>query len=221
MLDLPLTFLKRPAAPGTPWPWLLVLMHGVGSNERDLFSLAGQVPDRFCVLSLRAPYTLGPGSYSWFDFSVDAAGARAINAAQEAASRAQLEQLLAMASQQLDIPPERVVVGGFSQGGIMALSLLLTRPDLLHAAMVWHSRLLPEVVALSAPADALRGHALWVSHGTHDNVIPLAHAHAIRDHLQTLPVRLSYQEFPGMHEIRPAELAQSLAWLKALDTAPQ
>ena len=221
MLDLPLTFLKRPAAPGTPRPWLLVLMHGVGSNERDLFSLADQVPDRFCVLSLRAPYTLGPGSYSWFDFSVDAAGVRDIHAAQEAASRAQLEQLLAMASQQLDIPPERVVVGGFSQGGIMALSLLLTRPDLLHAAMVWHSRLLPEVLAQSAPAEALRGHALWVSHGTHDNVIPLAHAHAIRHHLQTLPVRLSYKEFPGFHEIRPAELAQSLAWLEALGTAPQ
>ena len=50
------------------------------------------------------------------------------------------------ASEQLGIPPERVVVGGFSQGGIMALSLLLTQPALMHAALVWHSRLLQQVV---------------------------------------------------------------------------
>ena len=50
MLDLPLTFLQRPATATTPHPWLLVLMHGVGSNEQDLFSLAPQIPDRFHVL---------------------------------------------------------------------------------------------------------------------------------------------------------------------------
>ena len=83
------------------------------------------------------------------------------------------------AAEQLGIPPERVVVGGFSQGGIMALSLLLTKPALMHAGLVWHSRLLSQVVPLTAPADALRGKQLWLSHGTHDNVIPLAHAQAI------------------------------------------
>jgi phospholipase/carboxylesterase len=59
-------------------------------------------------------------------------------------------QTVEAASAQLGIPPERVVVGGFSQGGIMALSLLLTRPELMHAAVVWHSRLLAQVVPLQA-----------------------------------------------------------------------
>ena len=62
MLDLPLSFLHRPAAAGTVRPWLLVLMHGVGSNEQDLFGLAPHIPPQFAVLSLRAPYTLGPGA---------------------------------------------------------------------------------------------------------------------------------------------------------------
>lgn len=44
MLDLPLPFLNRPAASHTTSPWLLVLMHGVGSNEGDLFGLAPYVP---------------------------------------------------------------------------------------------------------------------------------------------------------------------------------
>ena len=220
MLDLPLTFLQRPATAGTPRPWLLVLMHGVGSNEQDLFGLSAHIPERFHVLSLRAPHRMGPGSHAWFDFSVEPGGARRINEEQEAASRALVVQTVDAASAQLGIPPERVVVGGFSQGGIMALSLLLTRPDLLQAAMVWHSRLLAQVVPLQAPPDALRGKQLWLSHGTHDNVIPLAHAQAIAQHMAPLPVSVTYREFPGAHEIRPPELAATVAWLESLATPP-
>jgi phospholipase/carboxylesterase len=111
-------------------------------------------------------------------------------------------------------------VGGFSQGGIMALSLLLTQPGLLQAAMVWHSRLLAQVVPLTAPADALHGRQLWLSHGTHDNVIPIAHAHAIAQHMAQLPVSVTFKEFPGAHEIRPAELAATVAWLQGLGSTP-
>jgi phospholipase/carboxylesterase len=216
MLDLPLTFLQRSAAANSSRPWLLVLMHGVGSNEQDLFGLAPQIPGHFHVLSLRAPFRLGPGANAWFEFSVDPRGARTINEPQEAQSRALAAQAIESAAAQLGIAPERVVVGGFSQGGIMALSLLLTRPGLMQAAMVWHSRLLPQVLPLAAPADALRGKQMWLSHGTQDNVIPLANAQAIAQHMAALPVALTYQEFPGAHEIRPAELAATVAWLDSL-----
>lgn len=216
MLDLPLTFLNRPAAAGTPQPWLLVLMHGVGSNEEDLFGLAPHVPPQFHVLSLRAPYRMGPGAHAWFAFTVGLDGSRTIDEPQEAASRALVAQTVDAAARQLGVPADRVVVGGFSQGGIMSLSLLLTRPELLRAAMVLHSRLLPQVLPLAVPAQALQGRQLWVSHGVQDNVIPLASARAIRDHAQSLPLDLSYREYPGMHEIRPAELQDAMAWLQGL-----
>ncbi len=120
MVNLPRTCLLRPAAATTPRPWLLVLMHGVGSNEQDLMGLAPQIPERFHVLSLRAPFRMGPGAHAWFDFSIEPNGERSINEAQEAQSRALAAQAIASAAEQLGIPPERVVVGGFSQGGIMA-----------------------------------------------------------------------------------------------------
>ena len=220
MLNLPLTFLQRPAAATTPRPWLLVLMHGVGSNEQDLMGLAPQIPERFHVLSLRAPFRMGPGAHAWFDFSIEPNGERSINEAQEAQSRALAAQAIASAAEQLGIPPERVVVGGFSQGGIMALSLLLTQPALMQAAMVWHGRLLTQMLPQAAPPDALRGKQMWLSHGTHDNVIPLAHAQAIAHHMAPLPVTLAYHEFPGAHEIRPSELAATVTWLESLSTKP-
>jgi len=220
MLDLPLTFLKRSALPSVPQPWLLVLLHGVGSNEQDLYSLCAQLPERYYVLSLRAPYRMGPGAFAWFDYSIEPGGVRTIDEAQEAASRALLAQTLAAASEQLGIPPERTVVAGFSQGGAMALGLLLTQPALMRAAIVWHGRLLDQPLAALAPADAFRGRALWVSHGTHDGVIPLAHAQAIAHHVAPLPLAFTYREFPSEHEIRPSELAATLTWLEALSTTP-
>ena len=215
-LDLPLSFLQRPAAAGTAQPWLLVLMHGVGSNEQDLFGLAPAVPANFHVLSLRAPNVMGPGAYAWFEFGVTAQGGRVINEVQEAASRQTVARTVASAAQQLGIAPRRVVVGGFSQGGIMALSLLLTQPELLQAAMVLHSRLLPQVLPVVAPPEALQGKQLWVSHGTHDQVIPLANAHATRAFVETLPIALRYAEFPSAHEITQRELREAMAWLQEL-----
>jgi phospholipase/carboxylesterase len=216
LTNLPLAFLQRePAAQGAE-PWLLVLMHGVGSNEQDLFGLAAYVPAHFHVLSLRAPYPMGQQAHAWFQFTVDTNGTRHINVAQERAAREQLERTVELAQKELGIPPERTVLGGFSQGGIMALSALLTRPATLRAAMVWHSRLLPEVRSLQAPAEQFSGKSLWISHGTYDNVIPLTSAHAMRDHVQALPLALEYREYASAHEIRPDELQASMAWLDGL-----
>src|SRR5262249_14381725 len=47
-------------------PSLLLLLHGVGSNEQDLFALAPQFDSRFVVLSVRAPLVWGPDSFAWF-----------------------------------------------------------------------------------------------------------------------------------------------------------
>ncbi|HEY3049912.1 MAG TPA: dienelactone hydrolase family protein [Polaromonas sp.] len=211
-----LSFLKRDAAPGSVNPWLLILMHGVGSNEEDLFGLAPQVPANFHVISLRAPNVVGQGSYAWFQFGITPQGQRVINKAQEAASRQLIADTVSALSQQLGVPPERVVIGGFSQGGIMALSLLLTQPQLLQGAMVLHSRLLAEVRPLMVPANQLQGKQLWVSAGTRDQVLPLAHSHAIREQVQQLPLALRYAEFPSAHEITPDELAQAMQWLRQL-----
>ncbi len=216
MLTLPLRFLQQSAAADSVSPSLLVLMHGVGSNEQDLFSLAPHVPGGYHVLSLRAPYPMAPGANAWFNFSIGPEGLRSYDEAQEVASRAQVAQTVAQAASQLGVPAARVVVGGFSQGGIMALSLLLTRPDLMGAAMVWHGRMLSAALVPKAPGTALAGRALWISHGSQDDVIPLSHAHEMRDALRGLPFNRTYRDYPCTHTLHPQELTESMAWLQAL-----
>ena len=220
-LSLPLNGYFRPSSDATPQPWLLVLMHGVGSNAQDLFSLAPHVPAEFHLLSLQGPFTLGPDAYAWFEFSVGAQGQRTINTQPEQHSRALLTQPIRLAAEQLGVPADRVVVGGFSQGGIMSLSLLLTQPQLMKAICVWHSRLLPEVASQEVAPAQLAHHAVWLSHGTQDDVIPLSNAEVTREHLSKLPVQLSYHTYPAAHTIHPRELADCMQWLKALvDASP-
>jgi phospholipase/carboxylesterase len=214
-----LHYLERPAASEMTKPWLLVLMHGVGSNEADLFGLAPYVPPQCHVLSLRAPFTVGPQAHAWFEFEVLPGGQRRINASQEMESRALLATEVAAHAKRLGVPPERVMLGGFSQGGIMALSLLLTQPQLLNAAMVMHSRLLPEIESRICAPEQLAGKHLWLSHGLQDAVIPLANAKAIAQRVQAWPVALRYAEFPGGHEISQAELTQAMAWVNEVCSA--
>ncbi|RUP27579.1 MAG: phospholipase [Curvibacter sp.] len=214
--DLGLQADFRSAAPGTDQPWLLVLMHGVGSNEQDLMGLAPWVPARYHLLSLRAPHRMGPQAWAWFQFGVAADGSRVIDAGQEQHSRALVEQAVERAASQLGVPASRVVVGGFSQGGIMGLSLLLTRPQSLRAALALHSRLLPEVLPEQAPAEAMQGRSLWVSHGTEDAVLPAPHSERILAHAATLPLQVHSAAFPGGHTLGRQELDELSRWLSAL-----
>ncbi len=66
-----LTYLVREPKVSADKPPLLILLHGVGSNEKDLFSFATHLPDKFRIISARAPIELGPSSFAWYqvDFS--------------------------------------------------------------------------------------------------------------------------------------------------------
>src|SRR5258708_22927044 len=81
----------------------------VGSNEQDLFGLASFVPPQFHLLSLRAPFSMGPSAHAWFQFTVDANGTRHIHASQDEHSRALVAQTVHQPGARLDIPPQRTV----------------------------------------------------------------------------------------------------------------
>ena len=51
---------------------LLLLLHGYGSNEEDLFSFATELPDEYYIISARAPYDMQYGSYAWYAINFDA-----------------------------------------------------------------------------------------------------------------------------------------------------
>ncbi len=212
--SLSLVHLVRPQAAGDGAPPLLLLLHGVGSNERDLFALAPQLDPRFVVLSARAPNTRAPGSYAWFEVTFTPQGP-VINPAQAEASRQTLLGFIDEAVAAYGADPRRVYLMGFSQGAIMSASVALTEPERVAGAVLMSGRILPEIRPLIAAPERLAGLPVLLIHGVQDAVLPIHHGRASRELLSSLPVALTSSEYQMGHEVRPESLAEVSAWLTA------
>lgn len=212
--------IRRPLAATGGKPPLLLLLHGVGSHEQDLFGLASLLDPRFFVVSARAPITLGPGAYAWFHVQWTAEGPVATGTEAEE-SLVILSRFIAELVEAYSLDGKRVYLLGFSQGSIMSLALALTTPELVAGLVVNSGRLLLEMLPKLAPREALAGLPILVTHGTQDQVLPIRFGRAIRDELGTLPVAVSYREYPMAHEISAESLSDVAAWLRARLDGPR
>jgi phospholipase/carboxylesterase len=212
--SLPLTYLVREPKIAAATPPLLVLLHGVGSNEEDLFGLADALDPRFLVLSARAPYARGAGAYGWFEVAFTPEGP-VINPEQAEASRQTLLRFVEAAVAAYGADASAVYLMGFSQGAIMSASVALTEPERVAGAVLMSGRILPEIRPLIAAPERLTGLPLLVVHGTADRVLPILHGRASRDLLETLPVDLDYREYQMGHEVTNQSLGAITLWLRA------
>ena len=210
--ELSLAHLVRPPAQPSERPPLLILLHGVGSNETDLFGLAPMLDERLVIVSARAPNVRGPGSYAWFAVTFTEHGP-VIDPVQAEDSRRRLVAFAGEAAGAYGADPDRIYWMGFSQGAIMSASVALTQPEVVAGAVLMSGRILPEIRTLVAPSPRLEGLPILVVHGVADTVLPIQHGRSSRTLLEALPVRLDYREYPMGHEVSPQSLADIQAWL--------
>ncbi|MFT4174762.1 MAG: alpha/beta fold hydrolase [Rhodocyclaceae bacterium] len=214
-----MTYLVRRPVHATHRPPLLILLHGLGSNEEDLFALASHFDERFLVLSLRAPFEMAPGYYRWFE-RTDTPGGRVIDTQEFDASRKMLIQEINNAVMAFGADPRQVFLMGFSQGAMMALALALSTPQKLFGVVAVAGRVLPEVANLAASQDALAHLRLLIQHGTEDTVVPVSDGYAARDLFADLHVMMGFHEYPAGHTLTPTMLADACDFLRAqLDPA--
>lgn len=197
------------ARPGTAG--LLVLLHGRGADERDLLPLASALdPDRRWSWALpRAPRRLGPG-YAWYAMAQVGEPVPETFAAGLAAARDAVERLAA----RLDLPPDRVVLAGFSQGAVIAYALALggwARP----AGVLALSGYIPRLAGFAPDPAAARGLPVCIQHGAYDPVIPVRFGREAEAWLREAGAEVEYHEFPGAHHVDLPGLARARAWLEA------
>jgi len=209
-----LAHLVRPAAQGQGAPPLLIMLHGIGSNEEDLMGLEPYLDERFVVVSARAPHPYGWGGYAWFEIEWLPNSIR-IDRAQAAASRDLIIRLIGEAAAAYGADPARVYLLGFSQGAMMSGWVTLTQPDLVAGAVLMSGRIPDEVRAQIAAPEQLAGKPFLVVHGIADQVLPIQNGRASRAILERLPVDLVYREYPMGHEVGAQSLADVVAWLSA------
>ncbi|MCW3121453.1 MAG: phospholipase/Carboxylesterase [Flavipsychrobacter sp.] len=208
-----LYYIARQPIVKTGKPPLLILMHGVGSNEQDLFSFANQLPPQFLVVSARGPYTLGKDSYGWYhlDFS---SGKRVSNMEQAEKSRITILRFIDKLKTLESFDANRVYLCGFSQGAIMSYSAGLTRPDKIKGIAVMSGRLPDDIKPKVKQTAQLKKLEVFISHGTKDPVLEIAGAREAKTYLEQLGIAPAYKEYSDVHAINREMLTDLIVWLR-------
>jgi phospholipase/carboxylesterase len=202
----------RPAS-GDP-DGALVLLHGRGTDEHDLFPLLDALdPDRRLLgATARGPLSLPPGGAHWY--VVRQIGFPDHDTFHSTYTQAAdwLDDLLA----RHDIPPGRAVIGGFSQGGVMSYALGLGEGRPRPAGIMALSSFIPTVEGFEL-GDA-SGLPVAIGHGSYDPVIGVEFGRAARDLLSAKGADVTYRESPMPHAIDPGFLRDLQGWLSGVGT---
>jgi phospholipase/carboxylesterase len=199
----------RPAA-GDP-EGALVLFHGRGADEHDLFPLLDLLdPERRLVgATPRGPLSLPPGGAHWYALGgIGTPEPRTFHDSYAAASA-----WLAGFVEEHDLGFDRVVLGGFSQGGVMTYALGLGSGRPRPAALIALSSFVPTVegfeLDLSPPLPPVA-----IGHGTLDNVIGVEWGRRARALLEEAGAEVLYRETPMFHQIDLQYVAEIAAWVE-------
>lgn len=201
-----------PAGEG-PFPTVLAL-HGWGASGHDLLGLAPMLAGgKLLVIcpqgEVEVPVGPGMTGYGWFPLRQGLAP----RPDEFQAAAEQLREFLDAAVERYPIDPGRLLLLGFSQGGLMAYELGLRQPERV-AGIAALSTWLPPELAETLPVQPEHEELpVLVVHGDQDNMVPVDRARESREALRPYGVRLTYREFPMGHEIRPQALELLRGWI--------
>ena len=189
----------------------LVLFHGRGADEHDLAPLLDMLDParRLLGFTLRGPLSLPPGGAHWYAVPrVGFPDPGTFHATYDAVG-SELDRVLA----KHDLPPERMVLGGFSQGAVMSYALGLGEGRPRPAGVLALSGFIPTVEGFAVDPENAAGLPVAIGHGEQDPVISVEFARDARDRLAAAGAELTYRESPMGHRIDPTFLAELQGWL--------
>jgi thioredoxin 1 len=189
---------------------LLLLLHGFGADERDLGGLLGYLDPEghFAAVLPRGPIAAPPG-FSWFDFGGDSEEM----AQGFADALAAVDDLLDAACAEHGFDRAQAVVGGFSQGGGLALALALGPTERVRPAGVLAMSPFVPPGLLGVDLDGARDVAVLLQHGTADPGVPAKGTRSLAEALQEAGLSVVLGEFPMGHEVSLESVQQAQVWL--------
>jgi phospholipase/carboxylesterase len=192
-------------------PPLLLMLHGYGSDENDLFSFAEHLNDRFLVVSVRAPRRLPWGGNAWYDINFTDSAERFGDPQQALQSLEQVVDLLEELKKTYQT--SKTVLLGFSQGAILSYALSLKYPERIDAVLALSGYVFKEILPKSISTEATNHLEYFVSHGVIDEVIPVAWARAADEWLTQNKLKHEYKEYHMGHGINPECFQDMLSWI--------
>ena len=192
---------------------VIVLLHGRGSDERDLFPLGRMLHPEATTVSVRAPFDAAPWGYgpgfAWYRFLG--------GTTPESVSFEQGQDALAAYIGALPLLLGRtdptIILGGFSQGGTSALAYMMRNPGRVHAVLVF-SGFLADHSSVEVTPERVSTTPIFWGHGTADPAVPFTAAEMGWKTLEEAGATIETHAYRGMaHTISEEELRDAAKWL--------
>lgn len=200
-----LNFLIRDAK-GNEKPVLLVLMHGYGANEEDLFPIASSLPENYIVVTPQAPYKIGNENYQWYKSEKDKNGNFSGRKGDLDKSTRKVEDLIKYLQKEYNVKSDRTFIGGFSQGANMSYLIGLENPKLIKGIAILSGTIFNQIKD-DKKLDKSSGLKIFIGHGDQDNRIPYSEAEASKKWLEDNKYSIDFHTYKGMsHAISQQEI---------------
>lgn len=215
--SLSLPYITRPARKeNAP---LLLLLHGYGSNEEDLFSFAPEISEDIFIVSARAPYEMPPQGAAWYAINFDASGGKFSDNDQARESMVKITSFLEELKATYSIDPGNMNVLGFSQGAILAYGLSLSQPGLFQNVVAMSGYVNEDLIAGRSGLEArFRKSEIktnyFISHGTVDQVIPYLWAKKAPQIMEEIHADYMFKEYPIGHGVSRDNFYDMKEWLE-------
>ena len=210
---LPLFYIKRPSKLQKNAP-LLVLLHGYGSDENDLFSFSSELPEELFIISLRAPHPLQPYGNAWYAINFDAQQNKWNDVHQAKASMKTITECIDLACEKYELNTKNVSLLGFSQGCILSMALAINYPKKFKNIVGFSGYISPEFLENTMQPEDYNHLDFYCSHGHSDQVIPVEWARKTPTILDELGIKHTYSEFPVGHGVAPQNFFEFKDWLQ-------
>ena len=192
---------------------LLLLLHGYGSNEQDLFSFAAELPEEYYIVSVRAPYNLQYGSYAWYAINFDADQNKFSDNNQARISRDLIANFIDELIDNFPIDARNVTLIGFSQGTILSYAVALSHPEKVQRVVAMSGYINPEILEDNYLKNSFSNLKVFASHGTADQVIPVEWGRKAKPFLENLGIKITFKEYPIGHGVSPQNFYDFKNWL--------
>lgn len=191
---------------------VIILFHGYGSNEEDLFSFAAELPKHLFVISVRAPRNLPPYGYSWYDIHYTATE-KISNDEQAIESRDMIASFIDEVVENYPVDANNVTLLGFSQGTILSYAVAFTYPEKIKNVIALSGYLNHNLFDIS-DNQKYKHLDFYCSHGSVDQVIPVEAAREITPFMELHSIQHVYEEYPVGHGVAPQNFYSFKAWLE-------
>jgi len=192
---------------------LLIMLHGYGSDENDLFSFASELPKELFIISAKAPYSMMPYGNAWYAINFDAEKGKWSDKEQAKKSVHMIAQFIDEAVTHYPVNKKNVSLLGFSQGAILSYATALSSPEKVKNIIALSGYVNQDILPENLNTLDYSNLDFYCSHGSVDQVIPVEWARQTAPFLKSLNIKHSYSEFPIGHGVAPQNFFEFKAWL--------